>query len=916
VGLRGRLGGSALLAWDVAESSRPKSKVIPWTKRGLTRPEMVAAFVEWLPVTKGPLAGERMRLLPGQRQFIEEIYGNLDRRRRRKRRIGVKSEPKGNGKGLALGTPLPTPAGWTTMGAVQPGDALFDDAGNECRVTMVSPVRLLDCYRITFSNGEKIIADGDHRWLTLSWPEVQRLPQSSRGEPFSSKAYRVRDTRELYRTQTYGAGFKSHRLQLTAPFSGRWADLPVDPYVLGAWLGDGDSHAATITAGTDDAEEMAAELRATGLAVDIRQWGVGRAPTLVLRAMEERADGTNGPVAKRHSANLQKTLGRIGVLGRKHIPSIYLRASREQREALLQGLMDTDGFCSKRQGQAEFLTTSETLAEGFVELLATFGIKYRRTLRETAAAPAYRFTFTAHRNQVSLFRLARKSARQLSQSGFASDPTRGVMITSVERVDPVPTKCLQVDSPSRLFLCGRTMLPTHNTGLIAGLCLCHLVGPEAEDRGEIYSAAIDRQMAALIFAEMEAIIYAVPEFAEVCNIIRFNKKIEVQSGPGRGSIYEALSADARRAHGLSPTLFCYDELAQAKDRVLLDNLVNGLGKRKEALGLIISTQAPDDTHPLSQLIDEGLRGDDPSLYVQLTAAPPDADPFAEATWKACNPALGKFLSLDEMRTAADRARRIPAFEASFRNLRLNQRIDAAEDERLVTQAVWKLGVMPVDRAALRGRVCYAALDLSGKHDLTALVLAFPNDDPEPSFDLLPFFWTPQGSLTGRQQRERERFQNYIAKGHMVAVPGATVRFSFVAAALVELAQEFDIRVVGYDRWRIDDFREDLRDIDANFAVPLEPFGQGFKEMSPAIEWFGELAMTGRLRHGGHPVLGACMAGSVIVNDAAGNQKIDKEKSHNRGPVRVDGAVAAVMALELAKRSVGRPPEYQMFFLGS
>ena len=446
------------------------------------------------------------------------------------------------------------------------------------------------------------------------------------------------------------------------------------------------------------------------------------------------------------------------------------------------------------------------------------------------------------------------------------------------------------------------------TGLIAGLCLCHLVGPEAEPRGEIYSAAIDRQMAALIFAEMEAIIYAVPEFTEVCNIIRFNKKIEVQTGPGRGSIYEALSADARRAHGLSPTLFCYDELAQAKDRVLLDNLVNGLGKRKEALGLIISTQAPDDTHPLSQLIDEGLRGDDPSLYVQLTAAPAEADPFAEATWKACNPALGKFLSLDEMRTAADRARRIPAFEASFRNLRLNQRIDAREDERLATQAVWRLGVMPVDRAALAGRECYAALDLSGKHDLTALVLVFPDDEPEPSFDVVPFFWTPQEAMAARQQRERERFQNYIARGHMVAVPGPTVRFSYVAQALVELAAEFDIRTLGYDRWRIDDFREDLRDIDANFAVPLEPFGQGYKEMSPAIDWFSELALTGRLRHGGHPVLAACVAGSVIVNDPAGNQKIDKERSHNRGPVRVDGAVALVMALELAKRAVNQPAD--------
>jgi phage terminase large subunit-like protein len=440
------------------------------------------------------------------------------------------------------------------------------------------------------------------------------------------------------------------------------------------------------------------------------------------------------------------------------------------------------------------------------------------------------------------------------------------------------------------------------TGLIAGLCLCHLLGPEAEPRGEVYSAAIDRQMAALIFAEMEAIIYEVPEFAAICNVVRFHKKIEVLEGAYEGSTYEALSADARRAHGLAPSLFAYDELAQAKDRVLLDNLINGLGKRKEALGLVISTQAPDDAHPLSQLIDDGLRGDDPSLYVQLLAAPEEADPFAERTWKACNPALGKFLSLDEMRTAAERARRIPAFEPAFRNLRLNQRIDAREDERIVTREVWNLGAVPVDRAALKGRQCYAALDLSGKHDLTALVLAFPDDDEEPCYDLLPFFWTPEGAMAGRRQQEQDRFRLWIKSAELTLVPGPTIRFGFVAKALVELSREFEILGLGYDRWRIDDFKTDLVEADADFPAPLTPIGQGYKDMSPAIDWFAELALTGRLRHGGNQVLGASFAGAVIVSDPAGNRKIDKEKSNGRGPVRVDGAVAAVMALGLAKRA--------------
>src|SRR5580765_6918061 len=132
------------------------------------------------------------------------------------------------------------------------------------------------------------------------------------------------------------------------------------------------------------------------------------------------------------------------------------------------------------------------------------------------------------------------------------------------------------------------------TGLIAGLVLCHLLGPEAEMRGECYSAGIDRLQAGLIFNEMEAIIREVPEFQIRCNIQRFRKIIEVLSGDGKGSKYESLSADSRRAHGLAPSFWAYDELAQAKNRVLFDNLQTAMGKRKRSLGVIISTQAAND----------------------------------------------------------------------------------------------------------------------------------------------------------------------------------------------------------------------------------------------------------------------------------------------------------------------------------
>lgn len=441
------------------------------------------------------------------------------------------------------------------------------------------------------------------------------------------------------------------------------------------------------------------------------------------------------------------------------------------------------------------------------------------------------------------------------------------------------------------------------TGLVAGLALCHLLGPESEIRGEVYSAAIDRQQAGIMFNEMEAIIRTVPEFASRVNLQRFNKKIEVLEGDGALSIYEALSADARRAHGLAPSLWVYDELAQAKDRTLLDNLVEGMGKRSEALGIVISTQAASDDHPLSQLIDdaETNRGNDPSTVLCLLSAPVDADAFDDDVLRSVNPAWGHYLDLDDLLRSKERARRSPAFEPSYRNLRLNQRVDSNTENRIVTQRTWKEGGAPINRASLKGRRCFAALDLSGKHDLTALVLVFPTDDEEPKYDVLPFFWAPHGRMIDRKQSERERFREWIDGKYMIEVPGPTIRFSFVARELVNLAQEFEIVVLGYDRWRIDDFKQELNDIDAGFEVPLEPFGQGYKEMGPAVERFAELALTGRLQHGGHPVLTAAVANAITTPDPAGNLKIDKEKSNNRSVVRVDGAVALAMALELSRR---------------
>ena len=282
------------------------------------------------------------------------------------------------------------------------------------------------------------------------------------------------------------------------------------------------------------------------------------------------------------------------------------------------------------------------------------------------------------------------------------------------------------------------------TGLLAGLALCHLLGPECEPRGEIYSAAYNKLQAALIFAEMKAIVEAVPEFECRCNIQRYGKVIEVMDGDGVGSIYESLSADDKRAHGLAASLWIYDEFAQAPNTDLLDNLRTGIGKRSESLGVVISTQAANDQHPLSQMIDDAALGVDPAVYLQLASAPDDADIFDEKTWFACNEALGKFLDLNEFRSQAEQAKRLPS--AKFESLRLNKRIDA--NVMFISDADWMACAAPLDMQALVGKPVYGGLDLSTTTDMSPLVLYWPHDG-----SALPYFWLPEDGLLDRDRKE-------------------------------------------------------------------------------------------------------------------------------------------------------------------
>ena len=434
------------------------------------------------------------------------------------------------------------------------------------------------------------------------------------------------------------------------------------------------------------------------------------------------------------------------------------------------------------------------------------------------------------------------------------------------------------------------------TQLAAGLALCHLMGPEAEPRGEVYSAALTRDQAAKLFDEMCAILAAHAELDDRANIIRFNKQIEVLIGDGVGSRYAALSADAGSKMGLSPSFVVYDELGSAPNRDLFDALDTATGARDNPLMMCISTQAAADHHVFSELIDYGLRvqsGDveDPSFHLTLYAAPQDADPWDRAAWIAANPALADFRSLDDVERQAAQARLVPSKESAFRNLILNQRVSAVS--RFIHKAEWDRCNTPVALADLAGHECYGGLDLSGSRDLTAFVLVFPRENR--SFDVVCQFFMPEANIAERSNEDRVPYDLWAKQGHISLIPGSTIDPSYVAMAVMNAAKTYDVRTIAFDRWRIEDFKRELGIWQG--SLPLEPFGQGFKDMSPAVDTLERNVAEKLLRHGGNPVLNMCAANAVVTRDPAGSRKLDKSKATGR----IDGLVALAMALQAAGR---------------
>ncbi len=414
---------------------------------------------------------------------------------------------------------------------------------------------------------------------------------------------------------------------------------------------------------------------------------------------------------------------------------------------------------------------------------------------------------------------------------------------------------------------------------------------------EVYGCASDRQQASIVFD-------VAVDMVEQC--LALKKRIKPVMSVKRlvykptNSFYQVLSAEAYTKHGLNVHAVIFDELHSQPHRELFDVMTKGSGDaRTQSLFFLITTAGTDrhlvcfEQHQKAEDILCGRKAD-PTFYPVIYGAEDDADWTSEEVWYRANPSLGYTIDIGKVRNACLSARDNPAEENIFRQLRLNQRVK--QSMRWMQMEKWDACAFPVDEGELLGRECYGGLDLSSSIDITAFVLVFPPRDDTEKYVFLPYFWIPEENMVRRVRRDHVPYDVWEKQGFLETTEGDVIHYGFIESFIEDLGKRFHIKEIAFDRWGAVQMVQNLEGL----GFTVVPFGQGFKDMSPPTKRLMELVLERNVAHGGHPVLRWMMDNIFVRTDPAGNIKPDKEKSTEK----IDGAVAAVMALDRAVRNGG------------
>ena len=453
--------------------------------------------------------------------------------------------------------------------------------------------------------------------------------------------------------------------------------------------------------------------------------------------------------------------------------------------------------------------------------------------------------------------------------------------------------------------------------LAAGVGL-YMLTADGEKRAEVYAAAVDKNQASIVFASAVAMVK---------NSEHLRGMILVGGGPGRennlayvkkSSRFCPITSEhvgGRGKSGFAPHCSLLDEIHEHPTEAMVEMLGPTASKwRRQPLVLMITNAGVYDPesvcfrhHDYAAKVLGGLEDD--RFFAYVCALDEKDDWQDPACWPKTNPLLGVSINADYLAGQVHTAQGMPSKQSWVRRFNFCQWMESTSP--LIAPEVWRENGGAARDVELAGAECFGGLDLSGKNDLTALVLIFLLDSGKKA--LRCWFWTPLDGLDKRKERDRVPYDLWVERGHLTATAGRTIDYGFVAHQIAELHAQYQIRALAFDRYRIDDLQRALEDIagvdcwvmgedpETSDGLCLVPHGQGYRDMDVAIESFEDDLLERRILHGGHPILSWCVANAKVSTDPAGLRKFDKRKATGR----IDGALAAAMADNM---SVYPPPE--------
>lgn len=444
---------------------------------------------------------------------------------------------------------------------------------------------------------------------------------------------------------------------------------------------------------------------------------------------------------------------------------------------------------------------------------------------------------------------------------------------------------------NRQFLTAYIEIPKKNgkSELAAAIAL-YLLYADNEASAEVYGAACDRNQASIVFDVAKQMVQMSRPLEKRSKIMGATKRIVNYSNAG---FYQVLSAETGTKHGLNVSGLVFDEIHAQPNRHLYDVLTKGSGDaREQPLFFIITTAGTDRNTICYELHTKALdilngRKKDTSFYPVVYGLSDEDDWNDEENWRSANPSLGHTIGIDRVREAYQQALDNPAEENIFKQLRLN--MWTSSSVAWIPEHVYAKGNDPIQYESLKGRSCYAGLDLSSTSDITAFVLVFPPRFEEENYIVLPYFWLPEDTLELRCRRDHVLYDVWERHGYIKTTEGNVVHYGFIEKFIEDLSEIYHIKEIAYDRWNATQMVQNLE----GMGLTMVPFGQGYKDMSPPSKELYKLMMEGKIQHGGHPVLKWMGQNVVMRQDPAGNIKPDKEKSVEK----IDGIVALIMGLD-------------------